>query len=389
VIAVSWELLARGMAVLVGAMAVGALLAAPILWLLRLLRSRQEVSEFAPEGHRSKQGTPTMGGLIVLAGVGVAMALHRPLADWLIPNDYSGTVTYVEVDLNEIGPLWAWFALVGSFALIGFLDDFAVPRMMKGKRGLGWIPKLILQFGAAWFAVPAVGAVPQFTIYLELAVIVLFFANAYNFADGLDGLAGGLGVVLFGTLAVWGLLIHLGEPTLWAFAAVGGLVPFLFLNAPPARVFMGDVGSLPLGALVGAFVAVLIAPLTGVWAVEYRYGDYWFWIASGMPGSDFFDRMDAWRTIPALALLCLVLIVEIVPVPLQILSVKLLKRRIFPMTPIHHAFEKRGWPESKIVWTFVLAQLALALLAIAVLLPAVSQDASIGVVKGQPRRLGP
>jgi phospho-N-acetylmuramoyl-pentapeptide-transferase len=109
-----------------------------------------------------------------------------------------------------------------------------------------------------------------------------------------------------------------------ALAIIGSLIPFLFYNAPPASIFMGDVGSLPLGATYG---------------ILFSFSDWqqslWPWIVSS------------------------IFIIELVLVPIQIIAVKTIKRRIFPATPIHHAFEVKGWPESKIVWTFILIQVVL------------------------------
>ncbi|MEJ5171582.1 MAG: hypothetical protein WHU10_11385 [Fimbriimonadales bacterium] len=287
------------------ALLVAAVLAAPIFRLLLLVKSRQEVSKFAPEGHQKKQGTPTMGGLIILVGAVVALAVNP------------GTAVPI--------------GLLLGFGLVGFLDDFVVPRALRGKRGLGWIPKLVLQALATLAAFSSGGALARDPKWAALAVlVVLFCANAYNFADGLDALAGGLllslapGMVLLATL--WGN----GLVALLACALAGAVLPFLFLNAPPARVFMGDVGSLPLGALLG-------------------------WGIVQLAGSNGLGDPARWAV---LCVLGFVLIAELVPVPIQIASVKLTGRRVFPRTPIHHAFEHRGWPESKVTWTFLLVQAA-------------------------------
>jgi len=287
------------------ALLVAAVLAAPVFRLLLALKSRQEVSKFAPEGHQKKQGTPTMGGLIVLGGALAALFVEP------------GTAVPI--------------GLLLGFALVGFLDDFVVPRALKGKRGLGWVPKLVLEVVAALGAFSAGGALARDPVWVGLAVfVVLFCANAYNFADGLDALAGGLLLAL----APGFLLLA----TLWANPAVavliaalaGAMLPFLFLNAPPARVFMGDVGSLPVGAVLG-------------WAIVQLAG------TSGL------GEPARWGV---LCVLGLVLIAELVPVPIQIASVKLTGRRVFPRTPIHHAFEHKGWPETRVTWTFLLAQAA-------------------------------
>ena len=187
-----------------------------------------------------------------------------------------------------------------------------------------------------------------------LVFLVLFYSNAYNFSDGLDGLAGGLLVTfcagLFG-IGVWnGVGI---APLLLLLLLVGAVIPFLFLNAPPAKIFMGDVGSLPIGAVLGLIVSVfavpslMVGPPAGQAATALS--------TAGLP--------TVWL---ALTVASLMMIAELVPVPLQIASVKLRKKKLFPYTPIHHAFEKAGWPESRVVWTFVLCQLLFSALAVTV-----------------------
>lgn len=303
-----------------GAALIASAVAAPILYkLLIRMGSRQTVSEFVPE-HGAKQGTPTMGGLIMVVGV---------LAALISSGDSTNFFT---------GFLFVWFAF------IGFLDDFLVPRLMPGKRGLGWMPKLLLQFVpflVMWALAPTA---PLWLIGIT-AFTVLFFANAYNFADGMDGLAGGIGMVLAAGMIV--IAVMLGKPgaVLGHVPLLVGLllsfVPFLYLNAPPAKVFMGDVGSLPIGALLGmAFLqsTVFVDPAVTNWEA----------------------------LICALPLL-IVLVIEIVPGPLQIASAKLRKgKRLFPFsTPVHHGFQAAGWPETRVVATFVLTQFLAMVAAVA------------------------
>lgn len=282
------------------ALGVSGLAAWPVYRMLLALRSRQTVSEFAPETHQAKQGTPTMGGLIVLVGF---------LAAWLL-----------------ISPSLPLVVLVVGFGLVGFLDDFVVPRLKAGARGLGWKPKLLLQvivaLGALWLDPRSSGA-----LWLAIGCFVIVFAsNAYNFSDGLDGLAGTLGIMLCLGLAMVAAMTGVSSVAVAAVALIAGLVPFLALNAPPASVFMGDVGSLPIGAAIG-FMGLELA--------------------------------QAPSMIPPLAVLSGILLVELIPVPLQIFWVKVFKKRLFSYTPIHHAFEKQGWPESRVVWSFGLAQFLL------------------------------
>ena len=307
------------------AFAVAALLAKPVLATLLSLGSRQTVSAYAPEGHQKKQGTPTMGGLIVVGGALAAMLV----------SGYRDAPSIV---------------LLVGFALIGFVDDYVVPRRFVGKRGLGWRQKILMQLAVAIGAALLARVSPA---GMGLVVfLVLFFSNAYNFSDGLDGLAGTILLGLGGGLIVLGWLA--GMRTEWMVplaALVGGIVPFLFVNAPPARVFMGDVGSLPLGAVLGYVFARFGLGLSGP---EGRLA-----VAAG-----------------PLVVIGLLMAAELIPVPLQVLSVKLRKKRLFPYTPIHHAFEKAGWPETRVVFHFALVQVLLSALA-------------IGLAVGLPLHTGP
>ncbi len=297
-------------------------LAAPMVYrILLALKSRQTVSPHIGE-HAHKQGTPTMGGLIILVGALVGVFLMRG----------SGAV----------GMLPPLFLLVG-FGLVGFLDDFVVPRLWPGKRGLGWLPKLALEIVATVSA----GYVMELRDPVHLAVyafIVLFYSNAYNFADGLDGLAGGIAVILgLGLIAVrW-------QETPWdayfpMIGIVAGALPFLVLNAPPAKVFMGDVGALPIGAVLGH---TALLPFLGAGGFTQNLGNQWLVLGIGV--------------------MSLLMALELLPVPIQIGWVKVFKRRAFNFkTPIHHAFQEKGWPETRIVYLFHIVQAGLVVLGVAI-----------------------
>ena len=305
------------------------------------MKSKQTVSQFAPEGHQVKQGTPTMGGLIILAGIFGAM----PFVSGKLNNSlYSESISYLPIAV-----------LMALFALIGFVDDFVVPKLMPGKRGLGWKQKILMQVVAAviplvlaGYSSPAVLGAGTFSI--------LFFANAYNFSDGLDGLAGtlllGLLVGMFGLTSI--PVNFIGDDTPYyfvnhlLFVVFGATIPFLFWNAPKAKVFMGDVGSLPIGAFLGGF-----------WFLAQHSEKFNFQLTVyPIVSKDVF--------LVALGVWSLMMIAELVPVPLQIASVKLRKKKIFPYTPIHHAFEKAGWPETRVVFVFALLQLIFSMAAITI-----------------------
>ena len=337
---------------------VSAILSKPILNLLIKAKSRQTVSSHL-EGHAAKQGTPTMGGMIILLGVLFA----APFCS----------------DFVSLKSSHALYVLILLFALIGFIDDYVIPRLMPAKRGLGWKQKILMQVVAATVPFLIANEGSYFVHFSPLQIgfgvfCILFFANAFNFADGLDGLAG---LILIGQLL--GLVFipaAMGSwyaPTQLYFSLFGGLVVFLFWNAPKARIFMGDVGSLPIGALLG-----------GSWFfVTAKWSDDLGTVDTGLPWTSYLIPVLIW-SIP--------MICELVPVPLQVFSVKVFKKKLFPFTPIHHAFEeiklKPGetessdsyiqrklksprwayWPETRIVFSFAIFQLLCSMLAITVAL---------------------
>ena len=326
-----------------------AILAKPVLNWIRKVNSRQTVSAHAPEAHQAKQGTPTMGGIIVAKGVNVALIVSwmmHPEAGWL----HAG----------------ALFMFIG-FTLIGFVDDFIVPRMMPGKRGLGWKQKFIMQVVLGCVGAFLLSGAKFDVTTAVVAFGIVFYSNAYNFSDGLDGLAGtillGLGAGLVGLDLIAGRTL---EAAVFAVPLLGAIIPFLFVNAPPAKVFMGDVGSLPIGALIGAGISRLamnadtVRPQTLLFVnAPRKYHYYYFDTSHGIAGP------VVWGAVAALSI---VMFAELIPVPLQILSVKLRKKKLFPFTPIHHAFEKAGWAETRVMFAFALTQVLCSAAAIGILL---------------------
>jgi phospho-N-acetylmuramoyl-pentapeptide-transferase len=271
--------------------------------------ARQPISADAPARHQSKAGSPTMGGLMMLFGVVAAMIVIRAWTPALA---------------LAVGVFLA-------FGLLGFADDFLAVR--RGRNlGLRARDKLAVQapIGAAVgafalltpglggaVALPAVGAVPLGAAYALFAMLyVAFFVNGVNLTDGLDGLAGG--TVAIAAFAYTGVALHLGAPELAAFcAAIGGAcLGFLWFNAHPARVFMGDTGSMALGGALSA-VAILT------------------------------------KTEATLAVIGFVFVVESCSVIVQVAVFKATKgRRIFRSSPLHHHFELAGWAETQIVTRF-------------------------------------
>lgn len=274
----------------------------------------QSIREEGPKWHEKKSGTPTMGGLLIL----IAMAITNLwVGAWLNQMTHALMITTLVIVL---------------FGCIGFIDDF-IKVFKKRNLGLKALQKLILQIiVAAIFLVvyfndklPTKFAIPGWFSIDSAVIFVLFtifwlvgFSNATNLTDGLDGLLGGLGAISYLTYAIIALNQDRADIAIVCFSVVGGLLAFLIFNHKPAKIFMGDVGSLALGA--------------GLAAISILLGRYW-----------------------SLLLIGLVYVIETASVMLQVFSFKVFHRRIFKMTPIHHHFEMMGWSEWKIdiiFWLF-------------------------------------
>ena len=318
---------------------------------LEAARVGQVVRDMGPDTHRHKAGTPTMGGLIMIGAAVFSTLLWAEL-----------TNPYTIVALVSV--VW--------MGAIGFLDDYL--KVVQGKtRGLVARYKMVGQwtFGlglgafllfnpisphpTTWTTVPffsdhaAVFAAPVFILFT--GAVVSGSSNAVNLTDGLDGLAAGLTAISAATLGVFAYIAGrtdtssylgffylpgAGELTIFAVALAGAAVGFLWFNAHPAQVFMGDTGSLALGGALGVMAILLKAEFLLV-------------IVGG------------------------VFVVETLSVALQVLYFKYTRRRygegrrFFRMAPIHHHFEQLGWPETKVVVRFWILGVLFAMLAISTL----------------------
>ncbi len=292
---------------------------------LHKLKFGQTIREVGPSWHKNKQGTPTMGGLMFILGVVVAMACAIPMAH---------SLGYFETPLMQARVLGGLGMAVG-FGAIGFMDDY-ISILKKRNLGLTERQKLVLQFAvaAAYLAtlalagddtattIPFMGRVDLgYGYYILAAILIVGLVNAVNFTDGIDGL--NTTVTFFACLALSlcaGALSMEGLSVLGV-AAAAACIGFLLWNFHPAKVFMGDTGSLFLGGMVGA-------------------------LAFGLD-------------MPALLLpIGLVYWAEILSVVLQVTYFKATHgKRIFKMTPIHHHFEMCGWSEVQICGGFGLVAL--------------------------------
>ena len=272
----------------------------------------QQVREDGPAHHLKKQGTPTMGGIAIVVGFFLAVLIFA----WISPE-------VMAVMLATVG-----------FGFIGFLDDFI---KIKKKRSLGLrayqkiIGQLLISiaFVVFWqslssystelmipFVIVTIDIGPFFPILVCL--VFLSSANGANLTDGLDGLASGVTVIIavfFLAFAIWGFGPHIAPAIS---AMVGALLGFLLYNSHPAKVYMGDTGSLALGGFVAAVALLLGMPLF-------------------------------------LLIVAIIYVVESLSVIIQVGYFKLTKgKRFFKMAPIHHSFELSGWPETKIVALFMI-----------------------------------
>ena len=293
---------------------------------LRALKVGQSIREIGPTWHNSKQGTPTMGGLIFMLGIAVCV-----ITGWRTM--LGGDVTHLMV-----------FGLALVCGVIGFLDDFV---KVKNKRNLGLteIQKLVLQLAAAalflillrrtghltgdlYIPFANVSVTIPWILYLILSVfIIVGTVNAVNITDGIDGLNTSVTIPVMAFYAIAAWKWHLTGASLFAAAVAGALLGFLIYNWHPAKVFMGDTGSLFLGGAVCGLAYALDMPLI-------------------------------------LILVGIIYIAETMSDIIQVAYFKITHgKRIFRMAPLHHHFEKGGWSEVKIVVVFTSITVVFCVLA--------------------------
>ncbi len=302
--------LAAALTLFVGVLLAAAALTALNVSVARWFNWRATVREDAPSRHQRKQGTPSLGGLSVLAVVVVVGLL-------IVKVDHAG-------GWQILGVLWLMVVL----AVLGFIDDYVKSRQQATlgiKARYRLTAELLVALGFAWFITgePAIGgsmllgfsAWPGPARIILGALVIVASANAVNLTDGLDGLAAGLVSECALALAVICWLTGAPQLAMLSVLVAGASAGFLWLNAHPAQIFMGDVGSIGLGALLGG-----IAVAAGIELV--------------------------------FAVAALVFVVETLTVIIQVLWFRRTGRRVFAMTPIHHAFELRGWAEPQIVVRF-------------------------------------
>lgn len=294
--------------------------------LLQRMKFGQSIRAEGPESHMKKTGTPTMGGLVFLIAIIITALAVAAFTDLLVTE------------------LMILLLVLFGYGLIGFLDDF-IKVVLKRNLGLTSLQKLIAQIVIAVISFFLLGmidfdtglVIPFTDIAIELSgLYVLFiifwlvgFSNAVNLTDGLDGLVAGTASIAFAAFGVLAISQDQAAIALFTFIVAGALIGFLIFNKYPAKVFMGDTGSLALGGAL-AMVSILL------------------------------------KQELLLLLIGIVFVIETASVILQVGSFKLRKKRIFKMSPIHHHFELSGWSEWKVVSVFWMAGLIAAAVAVLV-----------------------
>ena len=287
-----------------------------------------------PQSHLKKQGTPTMGGIIIIMTMILVVI---------------GTYTYLSINnerelANKLLPI---LLLTIGFGLIGFIDDFK-KLVLKNTEGLKPSYKMIglLIISVAYVIYLVYGLnietqtyipiiktyihMPVF-VYIPFAILVILGAtNAVNLTDGIDGLSSSVCAIIITCLAIIGISLQLYEVSIFASIVIGAVLGFLMFNIHPAKVFMGDTGSLMLGGVISGLALYLEMPLL-------------------------------------LLVIALIPVLETISVMIQVVYFKKTGKRFFKMAPLHHHFELSGWKENKVVIVFSVVTLLLCIIGLKII----------------------
>lgn len=317
---------------LVIAMAVSALVTGRLIPFLKKKQFKQYVREEGPQSHLKKTGTPSMGGIAIISGAILASLIMGLVSETL--------------SLNTLMPMAAMLL----YALIGFIDDYE-KAIKKNNLGLNAKQKLVMQFGfslavavyAYFFSGGLTGGssaiwIPLFDVYLELGIlyipfimfVMVAFSNSVNLTDGLDGLASGVTALVAFCMVICGSTFGFQGEVLFFGGIAGGCLGFLMYNKNPAKIFMGDTGSMALGGALAASAIMM--------KLEFL-----------------------------LALAGLIYVMEALSVIIQVGVFKKTGKRVFKMAPLHHHFELCGMDERKVVFMFWGLTLGFCLVAILIM----------------------
>ena len=301
-----------------------------ILPVLKKLKVGQIERSDGPQSHLKKQGTPTMGGIIIMLGIIIVTI---------------GTYIYYRTkDIELAQKLLPILGLTIGFGLIGFIDDFK-KLVLKNTEGLKPSLKMLglllisvifvlylvkgLNIGTETY-IPIIKQyieIPLF-VYIPFAILVILATtNAVNLTDGIDGLSSSVCTIIITCLTVIATIFEVDEITLFGASVIGAVLAFLIFNIYPAKVFMGDTGSLFLGGVISGIALYLKMPLI-------------------------------------LLVIAFIPVLETISVILQVVSFKCTGKRIFKMAPIHHHFELCGWKENQVVMIFSVITLMVSIIGL-------------------------
>ena len=305
-----------------------------IIPILKKLKVGQIERDDGPQSHLKKQGTPTMGGIIII----ITMIL-------VVTGTYIFLVMQGENELSH--KLLPILLLTIGFGLIGFIDDFK-KLVLKNTEGLKPSYKMIglliisvayviylvygLNIGTETY-IPILKTYINLPIYLYIPfaiVVILGATNAVNLTDGIDGLSSSVCAIIITCLAVIGISLQVYEVSIFASIVIGAVLGFLMFNIHPAKVFMGDTGSLMLGGVISGLALYLKMPLL-------------------------------------LIVIALVPVLETLSVIIQVVYFKKTGNRFFKMAPLHHHFELSGWKENKVVIVFSIVTLLLCIVGLKII----------------------
>lgn len=306
--------------ILISTFIISILIALIVIPILKKLKVGQIEREEGPRSHLSKQGTPTMGGVIMLLAIIISAIISY--------------IYYSSRNIEIIKNMIPLLIIAIGIGLIGFIDDFK-KLILKNTKGLKPSLKML---GLLIVSVAFVIYIIKFTninteilipfaknyinipiwLYIPFAIfVILATTNAVNLTDGVDGLGGSVSVIIIASLTAIGLIFEVQEVAIFGSIVCGAILAFLIFNIHPAKVFMGDTGSLMLGGIISAMAIYLKIPLV-------------------------------------LIIIALIPILETLSVMIQVTYYKKTKKRIFKMAPLHHHFELSGWSENKVVSVFSL-----------------------------------